>query len=152
MAESGNMEKSLVLIKPDAMKKKLYGLVMHELANTGLKLIGAKIVRVSRELAEKHYAEHKGKPFYNGLLDFITGKLGYTDSVIALVYEGEDAVRKIRQMAGATNPMKAEPDTIRGRFGRVDCGIIENVMHASDSPESGEREVKLWFKPGELVQ
>jgi nucleoside-diphosphate kinase len=145
------MERSLVLIKPDAMQKKLYGIVMHELANTGLKLIGAKVVKVPMELAEKHYAEHKGKPFYKGLIDFITGKLGYSDSIIALAYEGEDAIRKIRAMAGATNPMKAEPDTIRGRFGRVNGDMIENVMHASDSPEAGEREIKLWFRSEELA-
>lgn len=148
------MERCLILIKPDGLVKSLTGNILTALSETKLKIVGAKVVKVSRELAEKHYAEHKGKPFYEGLVDFIMGKKGYTDRVLALVYSGKDACKKVREIAGATNPEEADPTTIRGKYGRINSktGVFENVMHASDSPESGEREVKLWFKPEEVVE
>ncbi|UCB45361.1 MAG: nucleoside-diphosphate kinase [Spirochaetota bacterium] len=145
--------KTLVIIKPDGISKLLIGNIISRFTETRLEIIGCKMVRVSKELAEKHYAEHKGKPFYNDLIDFITGKLHQHREVMALVYSGLNAIEKIRAICGATNPEKAEPDTIRGQFGRIlESGLMENVVHASDSVESAEKEIKLWFEPDELIQ
>ena len=148
------MERTLILIKPDAMIKKLAGNVISELYNTGLKMIGLKLVNVQKELAEQHYAEHEGKPFFPKLVRHITGELHGNENVIAIAYEGEDAIQKVRNFAGKTHPEEAEPNTLRGKFGRVhsktDC--YENVIHASDSPESGEREISLWFEDKELTE
>lgn len=148
------MERSLVLIKPDAMVKKLAGNVISELYHTGLKMIGLKLVNVQVELAEIHYEEHKGKVFFDKLVDHITGKLHEDENVIAIAYEGEDAIKKIRNAAGKTHPEEADYNSIRGKYGRhissTDC--FENVIHASDSPESGKREIRLWFSKDELVK
>lgn len=148
------MEKTLVLIKPDAMVKKLAGNVISDLYNTGLKMIGLKLVNVQKELAEMHYEEHKDKPFFQKLVGHITGELHDNENVIAIAYEGENAIKKIRDAAGKTHPEEADYSSIRGKYGRhvssTDC--FENVIHASDSPESGEREIALWFKDDELVQ
>jgi nucleoside-diphosphate kinase len=147
------MERTLVLIKPDAMVKKLAGNVISELYHTGLKMIGLKLVNVKKELAEQHYAEHLGKPFFPKLVDHITGELHGKENVIAIAYEGEDAIKKVRDAAGKTHPEEADYSSIRGKYGRhiasTDC--FENVIHASDSPESGEREISLWFDEDELV-
>ncbi|NCN86610.1 nucleoside-diphosphate kinase [archaeon] len=147
-------EKVLVLIKPDAMIKNLYGQIMQELARLNLKMIGLKLVNVKRELAELHYEEHKGKPFVEKLIKHITGELHGNENVIAICYKGEDAITKVRTLAGKTNPYEAGNETLRGRFGRInptnDC--FENVIHASDSPESGERETSLWFNSEELIE
>ncbi|MCK5624526.1 nucleoside-diphosphate kinase [Candidatus Pacearchaeota archaeon] len=150
------MEKTLVLIKPDAMVKHLAGNIISELYNLDLKMIGLKLVNVRRELAEQHYfdvEERHGKDILKKLIKHITGELHNNENVIAIVYEGEDAIQKVRNLAGKTNPEEAEPNTIRGRYGRVysktDC--FENLIHASDSKESAEREISLWFDKGELV-
>ncbi len=157
-------EKILVLIKPDGMVKDLIGTVMNDLSNARLKLIGAKVVKVSRELAEKHYGElkcnllnkfgeDKGCKVYENVLDYIQGKY-HTDRVLALVYSGEDAISRVRAIAGATNPEKAEPTSIRGKYGRIhsQTEVLENVLHCSDSVESAKREIELWFKPEEIVE
>lgn len=147
------MERTLVLIKPDAMIKKLAGNVISDLYTTGLKMIGLKLVNVKKELAEQHYSEHSEKPFFEKLVKHITGELHGNENVIAIAYEGEDAIRKIRDAAGKTHPEEADYSTIRGKYGRhvssTDC--FENVIHASDSPESGEKEISLWFEEGELI-
>ncbi len=147
------MERSLVLIKPDAMVKKLAGNVISELYLTKLKMIGLKLVNVQKELAEQHYAEHEGKPFFPKLVQHITGELHGNENVIAIAYEGEDAIKKIREAAGKTHPEEADYNSIRGKYGRhvssTDC--FENVIHASDAPESGEREIALWFDEDELI-
>ena len=150
------MERTLVLIKPDAMVKCLAGNIISDLYNLNLKMIGLKLVNVQRELAEQHYFEIKekrGKDVFNKLIKHITGELHNNENVIAIVYEGEDAIQKIRNITGKTNPEEAEPNTIRGRYGRIhsktDC--YENLIHASDSKESAEKEIKLWFDEGELV-
>jgi len=146
-------ERTLVLIKPDAMVKCLAGNIINELYNSKLKIVGLKIVNVQKELAENHYDEHKGKPFFDKLVKHLTGELHNKENVIAIVYEGEDAILKIRKLAGKTHPQEAEPTSLRGKYGRVhtktDC--FENVIHASDSPKSAEREIKLWFKEKELI-
>lgn len=146
-------ERTLVLIKPDAVAKRLAGHVISDLYSTELTMIGLKLVNVGKELAEMHYEEHKGKPFFEKLIKHLTGEFHNNENVIAIVYEGEDAIKKIRQIAGKTFPEEAELSSIRGKYGRhnkeTDC--VENVIHASDSLESAEREIAIWFKSEELV-
>ena len=148
------MQQTLVLIKPDGIVKSLTGNIISVLSETKLKIVGAKIMRVKRELAESHYQVHKGKPFYEGLIDYLTGKSIYhTNRVLALVYQGEDAIQKIRDIAGKTNPEESHPTSLRGKYGRINSktGVFENVIHASDSPENAEKEIKMWFSPYELA-
>jgi nucleoside-diphosphate kinase len=144
--------KTLVLIKPDGLSKSLTGNILTQLSETHLQIIGAKIVKVSKELAEKHYEMHKGQPFYNDLIDYITGKLHIRHKVMALVYYGPNALEKVRAICGDTNPEKADPESIRGKYGRIlTSGLYENVVHTSDSVESAELEIKLWFEPCEII-
>ena len=143
------------------MKRRLAGLALDRLENSGLELAAAKIVSVTEELARKHYALLEGHGFFadpkefQRLIDFLTSKFHNVSHrrVLALVYRGENAVKEIRAVVGNTNPEKAEPGTIRGSFGRVSesTGIFENVVHASGTPEEGEREVNIWFRPEEIV-
>lgn len=146
-------QRTLVLIKPDAIVKCLAGNVISDLYNTNLKMIGLKLVNVQKELAEKHYEEHKDKSFFEKLVKHITGELHGNENVIAIVYEGKEAIQKIRDAAGAMHPEQSDPKSIRGKYGRVhsetDC--FENVIHASNSLESAEREINLWFDEKELV-
>ncbi|MBD3164688.1 nucleoside-diphosphate kinase [Candidatus Woesearchaeota archaeon] len=145
------MEQSLVLIKPDGMVKHLTGDIISKLSETGLRIVGAKVVQVTRELAEEHYQQLKDAKFFDELIRYIMGEY-HTKSVLAIVYQGHDACRKIRKIAGETNPEKAEPTSIRGKYGRItQAGVFENVVHASENPEEGKREIMLWFRPGELV-
>ena len=145
-------EATLILIKPDAIARGLTGAVLSRLAETKLTLAGAKATRVSRGLAEEHYAPLKGKPFYEELIRYICGELHGVTYVLAFVYVGPGAVGRTRQLAGATNPEHAEPTTIRGSLGRITTkGVMENVLHASSDPQEAEREIKLWFHPEELL-
>jgi len=157
-------ERTLVLIKPDGLVKSLTGNIITALSETKLKIVGAKVVKVSRELAEKHYSDlkkklidkfgkEKGEEIFENNLKYIMGKF-HTDRVLALVYKGEDAVKKIRELAGETNPEKANPNSIRGRYGRVhsETKVFENVIHCSDSVENAKREIALWFKKDEVVE
>jgi len=137
------LERSLVLVKPDGVQRALVGEIIARLERRGLRLAGAKFMQVSTALAEEHYAEHKGKPFYNGLVEYITSA-----PVMAMAWEGPNAVAAIRQTMGATRPTEAAPGTIRHDFG---LEVGRNLTHASDKPETGEREVALWFKAEELV-
>lgn len=150
-----NKEVCLVLIKPDGLLKSITGNIINELSATKLKIIGTKIVHVKRELAAAHYAELKQKKpeVFEDVLKYIMGEY-HTNRVLALVYQGEDACKKIREVAGSTNPENAEPTTIRGRYGRIHSktGVFENCLHASDSPENAEKEIKLWFSPSELAE
>lgn len=138
------IERTLVLVKPDGVQRGLAGAVLGRFERRGLKLIGLKMLQVDEALADRHYAEHVGKPFFAGLRDFIT-----SSPLVAAVFEGEGAVQIVRNTMGATNPADAAPGTIRADFA-VDLG--RNVVHGSDSPESGEREVALFFEPSELVE
>jgi len=143
---------TLVIIKPDGLKKSLTGDILSRLSKTHLKIIAAKVVKVSKELAEKHYAHLKDKPFYPELIKYITGQLHGENRVLALIYWGENAIKKVREVVGATNPEEAEPTTIRGAYGRIlTSGLYENVIHASSSEEEAEKEIKLWFEPDEIV-
>lgn len=146
---------TLVIIKPDALVKSLTGNILTRLSEAKLRIIGAKVVKVTRELAEKHYAHLKDKPFFEDLYEYFSGKTygPEYERILAFVYEGEDAINRVRKIAGATNPLEADPTTIRGAYGRINKkGIMENVIHCSDSEESAEREIKLWFKPDEIVE
>lgn len=137
------MERTLVLIKPDGVQRGLIGEVIARLERRGLKLVAGKFLQVSRDLAEQHYAVHQGKPFYEGLVKYIISA-----PVMALVWEGPNAVAAVRQTMGATRPTEAAPGTVRHDFALT---IGRNLTHASDTPENGEKEVALWFKPEELV-
>ena len=137
------MERSLVLVKPDGVQRALIGEVISRLERRGLRLVAAKFIQVSRELAETHYAIHKGKPFYDGLIAYIISA-----PVMAMVWEGPNAVAAIRQTMGATRPTEAAPGSLRHDFA---LEVGRNLTHASDTVENGEKEVALWFKPEELV-
>ena len=141
------------MIKPDAMIKNLYGLILDATAQSGLKLVGAKLVKTKKEVIEKHYEVHKGKPFYDKLVDHLMGKY-HIDEVFAMVYSGENAIKRMREFAGETHPEKAKPTSLRGRFGRIHTttDVFENVVHVSDAPETAEAEIKLWFSPEELTE
>ena len=137
------MERSLVLVKPDAMRRGLAGVVISRLEQRGLKIVAMKMLHMDRSLAERHYAVHRGKAFFNDLINYIT-----SGPIIAMVFEGERAIEAIRQAMGATDPLKAVPGSIRGDFG---LDIQENLVHGSDSVESAEKEISLFFSPEELV-
>jgi nucleoside-diphosphate kinase len=136
------MERTLVLVKPDAMQRGLAGEILHRLERRGLRIAGLKLLQVDRALAERHYGEHVGKPFYEGLVGYITAC-----PIVAAVFEGTDAVESVRSTMGKTNPRDAAPGTIRGDFG---LEIGRNLIHGSDSPDSAEREVALFFAATEL--
>ena len=153
-ANDAKVEQCLVLIKPDGIVKSLTGNIITALSETKLKIVAAKIVQMSRELGERHYnklKESKGEVIFEETLKYMMGEY-HTSRVLAMVYEGENAIQKIRDIAGATNPEKAGFNTIRGRYGRITTkGVFENVVHASENLSEAEREIKLWFKPHELA-
>jgi len=137
------MERSLVLVKPDAMQRGLAGVIISRLERRGLKIVAMKMLQMDKALAQRHYAIHQGKAFFNGLVEFIT-----SSPIIAAVFEGEKAVEAIRQTMGETDPAKASPGTIRGDFG-LDIG--HNLVHGSDSTENAEKEISLFFSPEEIL-
>ncbi len=138
------VERTFALLKPDAVQRGLAGDILSRFEHRGLKIVGVKLMRVSRSLAESYYAEHKGKPFYEPLMAYIT-----SGPVIAMVLEGDGAVAIVRKMMGKTNSAEAEPGTIRGDFALT---IGRNVIHGSDSLESAKREIGFFFKPEELQE
>jgi nucleoside-diphosphate kinase len=138
------VERTLVLVKPDGVQRRLIGEVIGRFERRGLHLIALKLLRIDRDLAERHYAEHQSKPFFASLVDFITSA-----PVVAMVWEGDDAVAQVRSMMGATNPSAAAPGSIRGDLA---VSIGNNVVHGSDSPGRGAEEVALFFQPAELVE
>ncbi len=131
------MEKSFIMIKPDGVQRGLVGDIVGRFETKGFTLVGMKQMSVSRELAESHYAVHKERPFFSGLVDYIISA-----PVVAMVWEGEGVIASARKLIGATNPLDAEPGTIRGDFGIT---IGRNLIHGSDAPETAESEIKLWF-------
>ena len=137
------MERTLVLIKPDGVQRGLVGPILGRFEARGLKIVGLKLVQVPTELAERHYAVHQGKPFYEGLVRYIT-----SSPVVAMVLEGTNTVAAIRKTVGATRSFEADPGTIRGDFA---LEVGRNLVHASDAPETAREEVALWFGDGELV-
>lgn len=138
------MERTFIMVKPDGVQRGLIGKVIERFENRGLKLVGAKFMKVSRSLAEKHYEEHIGKPFYEPLLKYIT-----SGPILAMVWEGENAIAVCRSTMGKTNPQDAAPGTIRADFA---MHISRNVVHGSDKPDSAKREIELYFKPEELIE
>ncbi|MDD2695980.1 MAG: nucleoside-diphosphate kinase [Anaerolineales bacterium] len=138
------MERTLVLVKPDGVQRSLIGIVITRLEQRGLRLVGAKFMQVSKDLAERHYGMHKGKDFYDKLIRYITSA-----PVMAMVWEGPNAVEAVRQTMGLTRPTQAAPGTIRHDFA-LEIGY--NITHASDGVENGENEVNMWFHPEELVR
>ena len=170
MTFNPELEQTLVLIKPDALKLSLTGYILSQFSefHTQLRFAGMKVVHVTRQLAETHYAEHRGRPYFPMLIDYIMGRIHYKDlprrrRVIAIVYCGPNAVRRIREIAGPTNPHEAReqrPGSIRAlgtvvpildAEGRIIGERYDNLVHASDSPEAAEREIKLWFKPNDIM-
>ncbi|RAL22630.1 nucleoside-diphosphate kinase [Thermoflavimicrobium daqui] len=137
------MEKTFIMVKPDGVQRGLIGEIVSRFEKKGYQLVSAKLMAVSKELAEQHYAEHKERPFFGELVDFIT-----SSPVFAMVWEGTNVIATARQMMGKTNPTEALPGTIRGDYG-VSVGM--NIIHGSDSPESAEREIALWFGDEELL-
>lgn len=146
------IQPTLVLIKPDGLVRSLTGNILTRLSETKLEIVAAKVCRVSRELAEAHYRHLRDKPFYAELIRYLQGELHDRLKVMALVYWGENAIEKVRELAGETNPEKASPTSIRGSFGRIrSSGLFENAIHASSGESEAEREIKLWFKPEEIL-
>ncbi|WP_221565199.1 nucleoside-diphosphate kinase [Alkalihalobacillus sp. TS-13] len=137
------MEKTFLMVKPDGVQRNLIGEIVSRFEKKGYKLAGAKLMQISDELAQNHYGEHKERPFFGELVDFIT-----SGPVFAMVWEGENVIASARNMMGKTNPSDAAPGTIRGDYA-VQVG--QNIIHGSDSPESAEREINLFFKDEELV-
>jgi nucleoside-diphosphate kinase len=136
-------ETTLVLVKPDGMERRLAGEILARLERRGLELKGARLLKVSKPMAREHYAEHNGKPFFRGLVDFIT-----SGPVLALAVSGESAISVVRAMMGATNPLESAPGTIRGDFA---LETAQNLIHASDGADTAGTELALWFKPDELI-
>jgi nucleoside-diphosphate kinase len=138
------MQQTLILLKPDCVQRRLVGSIIQRFEQKGFRLAGMKLVQASRELAEKHYAVHKGKPFYESLLQFLTA-----GPTLAMVWEGREAVAVARTLMGPTDGTKAPPATIRGDFA---LSVQNNLVHGSDSAENAAMEIALWFKPDELVR
>jgi nucleoside-diphosphate kinase len=138
------MEKSFVMMKPDAVQRRLMGQVLSRFEEKGLQIVAAKLMHISEDLAKEHYGEHSEKPFFGGLVEYIT-----SSAVLAMVIQGDDCISLIRKMVGATNPKEADLGTIRGDFA-LDMG--RNIIHASDSPQSAEREIALFFDETEIVE
>ncbi|MDD4899659.1 MAG: nucleoside-diphosphate kinase [Candidatus Omnitrophica bacterium] len=142
----------LILIKPDGLKKSLTGNILTRLSETKLEIVAARMVRVPKELAEEHYKHLKEKPFFSEIIKYLRGELHDRRKVMALVYWGKDAIKKCRELAGATNPEEAEPTSIRGSYGRITTsGVYENVIHVSSDEAEAQREIKLWFNPTEII-
>lgn len=136
-------ERTFAMVKPDGVRRNLAGTLIKRIEDRGFRIVGLKQMLISRETAERHYGEHKGKPFFDGLVGFIT-----SGPVVAMVLEGENAILEWRKMMGATNPKDAAPGTVRGDFALT---IDENVAHGSDAPATAEREIGIFFAPSELL-
>ncbi|MFH1540290.1 MAG: nucleoside-diphosphate kinase [Elusimicrobiota bacterium] len=146
------IQQAVIIIKPDGLKKSLTGSILSKLSESKLEIIGAKVVEPNRELVENHYSHMKDKPFFESIVQYFCGNIHKIKRVLVFLYYGEDAVKKLRKIAGSTNPEEAESTTIRGAYGRITTkGVYENVLHVSGTVEEAEREIKLWFQPSEIV-
>ncbi|WP_088892749.1 nucleoside-diphosphate kinase [Leptolyngbya ohadii] len=137
------MERTFIAVKPDGVQRAIVGDIIRRFETKGFTLVGLKLVKPSRELAEQHYGVHRERPFFAGLVEFIT-----SGPVVAMVWEGDGVIAAARKLIGATNPLTAEPGTIRGDYG---VSIGRNIIHGSDAPETAQQEISLWFKDDELV-
>ena len=157
-------EQTLVLIKPDGLVKSLTGNIIATLSETKLKIVGAKVVNVSKGLAKKHYPDLRkrliekkgkdaGKKIFENTLEYIQGKF-HTNRIFALIYQGEDAIKKVRELVGETNPETAHPTSIRGKYGRIhsETQVFENAVHCSEDEENAKREIALWFDKKEIAK
>jgi len=143
---------ALIIIKPDAIRKKIVGNVMTKFAQTGLEIVAIRIVKMTRDIAEEHYIHLKNEPFFEELVKYFCGQYHSEKKLITIIYYGEEAIRKCRKMAGATNPEEADPESIRGSYGRITtAGLYENVVHVSSDKKEAEREIKLWFEPEDIT-
>ena len=146
-------ESVLILIKPDGQQKAITGEVISLFLASDLKLVGMKLVQVSARLARTHYGHLKDKFFFKEIVKYLMGELHGKSPVVAMVFSGDEAVSKCRQMAGATNPEEADPKSVRGKFGRVTTkGVVENLVHVSSDIKEARREISLWFKKNELLK
>ena len=143
MTDSPDIERTLAILKPDAVRRGLVGEIIARIEHKGMRIVGMKLIQIDRALAERHYAEHKGKPFYESLLEFMCA-----EPSVAMVLEGPQAVPLLRLIMGATNPQQAAPGSIRGDYAYE---MTYNLIHGSDSPETAKREIALFFRPEELV-
>ena len=137
------MERTFIMVKPDGVQRNLVGEIIRRFETKGFTLVGLKLVQVSKELAEKHYEVHKERPFFAGLVQFII-----SSPVVAMVWEGDGVIASARVLIGSTNPLTANPGTIRGDLG---VSVGRNIIHGSDAPETAQQEISLWFTPEELV-
>lgn len=147
------MEQTLILIKPDAIEKRLTGIILSRFEALGLEIVGAKAICATEELLREHYANLKGSPFVEGVVRFMMGDYNHLPDhrLYAFVLRGEDAIARVRAALGATNPEKAEPWTLRGQFGCIKNDVMQNAVHASGNAEDAAREIALWFKPEEIL-
>ena len=145
-------EAVLIIIKPEGMVRRIIGDIFKMFSTSQLELIGIRMIQVDRKKAAIHYEHIKGKPFYGRLMSHFMGKYHGCNRLLAFVYYGQDAIKKCRRIAGATNPLEAKPQTIRGKFGRVTKkDVYENVVHVSSNGREAKREIQLWFEPGDIV-
>lgn len=145
-------EQVLVIIKPDIMAKGLVGHVLSRLSELNLEFVAMKVAVASKSLAEEHYIQLKDQPFFGDIVNYLQGKLHGQDKLVVIIFAGKEAIRRCREIAGATNPEEADPKSIRGSLGRITTkGVYENAVHVSSTPEEAEREIKLWFTPDEII-
>lgn len=143
---------ALVIIKPDGISKGLIGSIITKFEKTELEIIAMHVAKATRELAEEHYKHIRGTPFFNGVISYLLGEFHEQKKLLAIIFYGDKAIKKCREVAGATNPEEANPRSIRGSFGRITTrGIYENVVHVSSDPDEAEREIKLWFSPDDVT-
>lgn len=146
-------ESVLVLIKPDGVQKAMVGDVINQFMASDLKLVGLKLVQVSKRQAQAHYGHLRDKFFFKEIVNYLTGALHGGSPTVAMIFMGKDAVKKCRQIAGATNPEEANPTSVRGKYGRVTTkGVYENLVHVSSEPKEARREIPIWFKKQEIIE
>ena len=143
---------ALIIIKPDGISKKLVGDVLTKFARTELEIVAISIAKATRKIAQEHYKHLNGQPFFENVVSYFCGEFHKEKKLMTIIYYGEDAIKKCRKIAGATNPEEAVPDSIRGSYGRITtAGIYENVVHVSSDNKEAEREIKLWFDPDDIT-
>jgi nucleoside-diphosphate kinase len=145
-------ESALVIIKPDGISKRLAGDIVTRFAQADLEIVGIRVVMASTALAHAHYKHLQYKPFFSQIVSYLAGKYHKTNKLIAIVYYGTQAIKRCRKVAGDTNPEKADPQSIRGAYGRITTdGLFENIVHVSSDKREAEREIKLWFDPDDII-
>lgn len=145
-------EPALVIIKPDGISKNLVGNILEKFAGAQMDIVGLRVIQATRRQAQEHYKHLRDKPFFEEIVDYLMGAYHPNNKLIAVVYYGSEAIEKCRQTAGATNPEQASKETVRGAYGRITPeGLFENVVHVSSDAAEAQREIKLWFRPGDIV-